>query len=159
MGFTHYFRFVNVRGPVGTAAEIEKKYQLAVRDCQKIVKRFYRDNGGISGFSAHTAIGVYGGLQVNGKRPLDCEPFELREHFRQNLESDFMPFCKTARLPYDTIVVACLAVLKHRLGEAIEVSSDGSRSDWADGVKLAKKVTGLKLKNPIAEDNPYSAIA
>ena len=146
MGYTHYFRFHAVRGK----AEVnELVYKMAIEDCQRIVKRFYKENGGLSGYTAHCKLGQYGGVQVNGKRPDDCETFELREHFRQNLEDSFRGFCKTARLPYDTVVVACLAVLKHRLGDAISVSSDGNAKEWSEGVAFARKVTRLKIANPI----------
>lgn len=146
MGYTHYFKFVAIRG---TAKETETEYKRAIDDCQRIIRRYYAENGGLSGYTAHCKIGAYGGVQVNGKRPDDCEMFELREHFRQNLENDFSGFCKTARLPYDTVVVACLAVLKHRLGDSIHVSSDGTAKEWREGVALARKVTGLKIDNPI----------
>lgn len=143
----HSFKFTAIRGQAKT---LETKYQRAVSDCQRIVRRYYAEHGGLSGYTAHTAIGTYGGLQVNGKRPNDCKAFEIREHFSQNLESYFSGFVNTTRLPYDLVVTACLAVLKHRLGNAIEVSSDGNAEDWIDGVEYARKVTGLKLKNPIA---------
>lgn len=146
MGYTHYFRFQNIRGK---AQVNEIMYKTAIEDCQKIIRRFYKENGGLSGYTAHCKIGAYGGVQVNGKRPDDCEPFELREHFSQNLENDFSGFCKTARLPYDTVVVACLAVLKHRLGDAITISSDGNAKEWLDGVEFARQVTRLKIANPI----------
>jgi hypothetical protein len=119
-------------------------------DCARIVKHFYAEHGGISGFTAHTKLSQYGGLQVNGKQPIDGEVFELREHFRQNVDDGFK-FCKTYRFPYDTIVVACLTVLKHRLGDALTLSSDGNFHDWSDGVKLARQVTGLKLVNPLCD--------
>lgn len=150
MGYTHYFQFKTVRGQAKT---LETNYQKAIEDCQRIVRRYYAEFGGLSGYTAHTPIGAYGGLQVNGKRPDDCETFELREHFSQNTENDFFGFVKTRQLPYDLVVVACLAVLKHRLGNAITVSSDGTAEDWQDGVDYARKVTGLKLKNPLGTVN------
>lgn len=64
----------------------------------------------------------------------------MREHLSQN-ESDF---CKTNMYPYDTVVTACLIILKHRLGDLIDVASDGRQDDWNDGLILARKITGLK---------------
>jgi hypothetical protein len=146
MGYTHYFSFkpVNER----QWRDIETRYKRAILDCQRIVKAFYAKHGRISGYSAHTPLGRYGGLKVNGKGIDACEAFELREHYGQNLR-DFKGYCKTNGLPYDTVVTACLAVLKHRLGDAIQLHSDGNRHDWSYGVRLARRVTGLKLKNPI----------
>lgn len=54
--------------------------------------------------------------------------------------------------------LACLTVLKHRLGDAFEVSSNGTVSDWTDGVAYAQRVTGLKVKNPIALNVQSKAI-
>jgi hypothetical protein len=55
-------------------------------------------------------------------------------------------FCKTARKPYDVVVVACLLVAKHHLGAEVELASDGcfeaARDEqpyadgWQDGVRL-----------------------
>jgi hypothetical protein len=144
--YTHYFTFFKEKGK---AKDLEKTYQLAIKDCQRIVKRWSIDNGGLSGYTAHVPIGKYAGVTVNGSKDSGCEEFVLREHFNQNEWS----FVKTERLPYDTVVVACLAVLKHRLGDAITVSSDGNANDWRRGVAFAKKVTGLKLSNPLVARN------
>lgn len=145
MGYTHYW---STKVKRGNAAEIEAKYLKAVSECQKVVKAFYKEYGGLSGYSAHTKLGQYGGLMFNGKGDEGHEDFALREHFSQN---EGFNFCKTAQKPYDLVVVACLAILKHRLGDSIEVSSDGDASDWLDGIEYARKVTKLKIKNPIAD--------
>lgn len=151
MGYTHSFTFRRAE----KAKVTEAKYQRAIQDCQRIVRRYYKLNGGISGYTAHCPIGAYGGIEVNGKRPDDGETFSLREHFSQNLEDDFKAFVKTYRLSYDLVVVACLTVLKHRLGESVIVSSDGYAEDWADGVEFARQVTGLKLVNPMKPRNEF----
>ena len=150
MGYTHYWT-VKKGKSIGKAETIEAKYQRAIADCQRIVKAWYRENGALSGYTAHAKLGKYGGIQVNGKGEDGHETFTLREHFNQNFENgEGFNFCKTARKPYDTVVTACLSVLKHRLGDAIDVSSDGDASDWIEGVEYARKVTRLKVKNPIA---------
>ena len=53
-------------------------------------------------------------------------------------------FCNTNRQAYDVVVMACLVVIKHCMGEDFAVSSDGDTADWQDGLELAKRVTGLK---------------
>jgi hypothetical protein len=142
MGYTHYWEF---RIPKRTESrKTEDLYQKAVLECSRIVKAYYAVNGGLSGFTAHTPLGAYGGLKVNGKGEEAHEDFTLREHYKQNLEDDAWGFCKTARKPYDIVVVACLIVLKHRLGNLIDVSSDGYVDDWEEGLRLAKNI--LKLK-------------
>jgi hypothetical protein len=139
MGYTHYFTFK--KAPKGKASQIETNYQKALIDCQRIILAYSNVNGGLSGFSAHTKLGQYGGLNVNGSKEDGHETFVLREHFSQN---ESFNFCKTARKPYDTVVTACLIVLSYRLGACIDVSSDGDATDWTEGLRLAQKV--LKLK-------------
>jgi hypothetical protein len=154
MGYTHYWTFKSA--PRGAADKTEIAYQTAIAECAKIAriynaecKKELREYDRLSGFSAHTAPNKYGGLEINGKGDQAHEPFTMREHYRQNLEVDAFNFCKTALKPYDVVVTACLAVLKHRLGDLIEVSSDGRAIDWSDGVQLARRITKLKVKNPI----------
>lgn len=146
MGYTHYFTFVAPKR--GSAAKTEKAYQAAVLVCQKIVKTYADEHGGISGFAAHTMPGTYGGLCVNGSQNSGmCEDFVLREHFKQNEQGNF---CKTNRLPYDTVVTACLCVLALYLDKNIIVNSDGNSHDWIGGLELARRVTGLKrLQLPV----------
>ena len=51
-------------------------------------------------------------------------------------------FCKTARKPYDTCVVALLAIMKKHLGKKIKISSDGNINDWSEGLALCKEILG-----------------
>ena len=139
MGYTHYWRFK--KPAKGKASQTETAYQRALIDCQRIILTYRAVNGGLSGFSAHTKLGQYGGINVNGSRDDGHETFVLREHFSEN---EGFNFCKTARKPYDRVVTACLIVLSYRLGDCIEVSSDGDSEDWAAGLQLAERV--LKLK-------------
>lgn len=138
MGYTHYYTFKTA--PKGQSANVEKAYQKAIQECNKIAQAFRKENGGVSGYSAYTS--KYGGLKINGSESAGmCEDFTVREHFSQN---ESFNFCKTRQYQYDTVVVACLIVLSHRLGNLIEVSSDGSQLDWVDGLELARSVLGLK---------------
>lgn len=141
MGYTHYWSFTAPKR--GETAKIEKAYQKAIKECATIARTYYKANGGLSGFSAHTEPGKYGGLKINGKGDDMHEDFIMREHFKQNLEPDNWHFCKTARKPYDIVVVACLIVLEYRLPGNFRADSDGYTDDWQDGLELAQRV----LKN------------
>lgn len=151
MGYTHYWAFKTPERKKGEAERIDKLYKKALLECQRICKAYNKTATGLdrlSGFSAHTKLGQYGGLEVNGKRENRHESFSMREHYRQVLEEPFA-FCKTARKPYDVAVTACLSVLKYRLGELISVSSDGNAEDWHAGVQLARSVLKRNVANPI----------
>jgi len=142
MGYTHYWSFGSTKG---AAQKTELSYKRAIKQCQKIIQTYSKVNGGISGYTAHTKLMQYGGVNFNGAAGQDCEDFVLREHYSQNLDSNSgRDFCKTNRLSYDTLVVACLIVLKHYLGDKFYVASDGDKIDWSEGLILAKKITGLK---------------
>jgi hypothetical protein len=145
MGYTHYWQFDFNKG--GTAAENEARYQRALKQCVKVVQTYSKQFGGLAGFTAHAKVNLYGGLQVNGSARVGaCEPLFFLEHLKQN---EVWAFCKTCRLPYDTVVTACLIILQKYLGDVIQVSSDGNAENWADGLTLARQVTGLKsLKIP-----------
>jgi hypothetical protein len=41
-------------------------------------------------------------------------------------------FCKTSRMPYDHVVVACLLVAQRVLDQQIEIRSDGTLADFLD---------------------------
>lgn len=153
MGYTHYFTFEKPKGT--KSADLEAAYTAALLECAKVVRAYQAMVTGddrLSGYTAHTKPGAYGGLQVNGKGENAHEPFELREHFSEQTASGF-GFCKTARKPYDVVVTACLAVLKYRLKNAVNISSDGSGEDWDAGVELARRVLKRSIKNPIEYRN------
>jgi hypothetical protein len=152
MGYTHYFEFKVPKGV--RAAHLEESYRNALIECARIARRYNEECAAkglefarLSGYTAHTRPGAYGGLQLNGKGEYAHEPFELREHFKQNI--DGVSYCKTDGKPYDTVIAACLAVLKYRLGDAIDVRSDGNAGNWVDGVLLARRVLRRKVPNPI----------
>lgn len=150
MGYTHYWGIKKVKGMTKV---LEDRYQKAILECQKVCNAAYKEFGGLSGYSAHTKPGVYGGINLNGKGEDGHETFIFREHFNENEGN----FCKTARKPYDLVVTTCLAILKYRLGEAIYVSSDGDASDWTNGVAYARKILKLKsIKNPLGEVPLYT---
>ena len=150
MGYTHYWSFKKPNR--GQSKRTELLYQKALIECVLIAKRYQEQATGLdrlSGYSVFTKLGDYGGFKINGKGTNSHEDFTLREHYIQN--RDHYTFCKTAMKPYDTVVVACLALLKHRLGDLITVSSDGNSADWTRGLEFVNNTLNLKIKNPIVE--------
>jgi len=148
MGYTHYFQFNKV--PKSRALDIERRYRKACKDITTMAMA-YNDFSAITGqdrlagYSAHTD--KYGGVQFNGSQADgECEDFSLREHFNENGSGGFV---KTNGHPYDRAVTAALAILKHRLGDAITVTSDGRESDFIKGTALASVILGVKVKNPL----------
>lgn len=147
MGYTHYWTFKRI--PKGQTKQVNKAYTKAVKECQKIILAYQNiapSDERLSGYSAHTKLGQYLGVNFNGKGNLAHETFILRDFFKHN--SGFN-FCKTAHKPYDVVVVACLAVLKDCLKELVEVSSDGRAWEFENGVQLASVVLKRRIQNPI----------
>lgn len=60
-------------------------------------------------------------------------------------------FCKTARKPYDIIVVAVLCAAHRIAPGAFAIGSDGDAEDWDDGLALFNRVaTGQTAMLPLA---------
>jgi hypothetical protein len=152
VGYTHYWSFNMKRSfTAGKAQDLEAKYQQAIMECQRFIYKTAEENrklfgsSMLAGFPAHTKPGTYGGLKLNGKSGDDCEDFALREHFKQNDESNF---CKTGRYYYDEVVQVCLLILKYRLGDAMTLTSDGDSSEWMGAQIVASKFLRRKVKIP-----------
>jgi hypothetical protein len=135
MGYTHYWS-INAP-PKGGALKAERAYQRSVKKCQRLIRQYSKEHGGLSGYTAHCNPGQYGGIKLNGsERTGQCEDFIFREHFNEN-QSDF---CKTNRYQYDTVVTACLIILSKNLKGLLNVSSDGDSIDWINGLLLVQKI-------------------
>lgn len=154
MGYTHYWTFKAPDTIKGKHIKIESDYQLAVRQCQRLVKAYNKEIKAIdpkhparlAGYSVHTKVNDYLGLEFNGTGDAGHEMFTLRDHWSKN---EPMNFCKTAGKAYDVCVTACLIVLHHYMGsDLIEVTSDGDASEWEEGLALAKRILKMNLSIP-----------
>lgn len=85
-------------------------------------------------------------ISFNG---LDEDSHETFSLYKEG--SDFS-FCKTARKPYDTAVVAMLCAVNHFVeggrSEALEITSDGDVLDWSAGQQLAQDILGEPVDIP-----------
>lgn len=146
MGYTHYWSF-NKAHRLETK-KAESAYQKAIKECNKFIQAYQSEAIGLnrlSGYSAYTS--EYGGIKINGKQKMQHEDFTMREHFNQN---EGFHFCKTARKPYDIVVVGCLIILKAHLGELIDISSDGYAEDWIDGQRLVERLIKKRYTIPLS---------
>ena len=133
MGYTHYWHF----GPFID----EVDYSTALSECRKIVRESPIKLGNWEGNAGPL---LRDGFTFNGKGEDAYETFSMKaEPDRDNW------FCKTGRMPYDVVVVACLCVLADRLGpKGIHVTSNGDPHEWEDGKALAEKVLGRDICIP-----------
>jgi hypothetical protein len=140
LGYTHYWNIANV-------SQHSTRWGHLFTDLGKIVKASPVPLGSWDGELPKPAVGD-GKISFNGLGDDSHETFQISS---SNLDTDRRWFCKTARKPYDIVVVACLATLKDIFGDECSVSSDGGRDEWADGVLFASGVLGRIIENPIED--------
>jgi hypothetical protein len=132
MGYTHYWTW--------DAFVDEKNHKAALQDCRKIIRNSPIPLGNWSGEGKPT---LRNGFSINGLGD------EGHESFIMKTEPDRADwFCKTARKPYDIVVVACLCAMEDRLGKAFRARSDGDPHEWEAGRELASKVLKRDIKLP-----------
>jgi hypothetical protein len=84
----------------------------------------------------------------NASSEMDHESFVIERNYivdkysMKNEDGLYFAFCKTARKPYDVVVTACLIAARYYFCENIQIKSDGSFTEWKDGIKLASQVLG-----------------
>lgn len=98
---------------------------------------------------------AYNGSQVGGLdhetfywEALPEQPDWQRKHFGN---SRIFTFCKTAYKPYDAVVTATLIRAKVVYGKLVDISSDGSWSEWQAGRDLYALTFGEEAPCPFAE--------
>ena len=132
MGYTHYWNF---KGKTDTKAFSNRMKVMSVL-AQKIVDTSNVDVSHEYN-QPYTPPTISPGLiRFNGKGDEGHETFMIDAGIR-----DFN-FCKTARKPYDEIVVACLFAMQTVFPKTqFTWSSDGDPSDHIEGYELFLKAT------------------
>ena len=125
MGYTHYF------GPMSLTAD----QFLTVSNASKKVVEIATGEMGVS--LAYESDEQKRAPELSGDR-IRFNGVGDEGHETFILEPTGDEFCKTARKPYDIAVVAILCLLHHYGGTSVR--SDGSPSDWKDGLALAQRV-------------------
>ena len=76
-------------------------------------------------------------IRFGGPRPYHSQAFTYPPEAAPFDDGSGFGSCKTRHWPYDIVVCAVLCAVKHHLGEAVVISSDGSPfSDWETGKPL-----------------------
>lgn len=74
-------------------------------------------------------------IRFNGVGDIGHETF----HVDMDTDNDGFLFCKTARKPYDAVVVAVMVLLHHHDPDWAEFVTDGDRDDMVKGIDLARE--------------------
>ena len=140
MGLTHYWR----RPPRLSQAAFAK----AVQDCQRILPLLgvpLADRAGPPVFTEEC-------IRFNGVAPERSEPFAIDAFeapppargclmfSRSTPASRVFSFTKTHGLPYDRCVRVALIILRHHLGDLLEISSDDA--DWQEACEFCQEHLG-----------------
>lgn len=121
MGWTHYWE----REPEFPT----EAFARAAADCRTAVLALGVPLGNELGENA--PVWTAEEIVFNGTRGAGCEPFVVRRHeMPRRGRPRVFSYCKTEQLPYDLCVRVALIVLKHCLGTAITVTSDGGDAEW-----------------------------
>ncbi len=134
MGWTHYWE----REKEIPAEEFEK----AVNDCELL---FSKMNVPLAGPQSE-AEPVFSpeAMMFNGVQGQDCEIFSMKRiEEPRRPGAAVLSYCKTEKLPYDVCVRAALVIMKHYLGDHLQVMSDGKMKDWKDAVNICILHLGL----------------
>lgn len=129
MGYSHYFKAIK---PVP-----DDKWDAVLEAKDKIVK-FASDFVDIDDLSFLKDINI-NGVGDDAHENLYIDPEAL---------SPFS-FCKTARKPYDVVIVAILCVINDICGDCFKITSDGDREDWEAGRALASDALGDFYNIPV----------
>lgn len=132
MGYTHYF--------------FKKDFDNNIKFTKEEIAEFSKD---IQKILDHTSVNIKG-PQGNGKPIIkeDVVAFngaydESYESFVITVDDQHFGFCKTARKPYDVVVIASIIALKKAVGDKIEAGSDGNtRGSFEKGIELFKEAVG-----------------
>ena len=115
--YTHYY----------TIAEMDDDLHFAdvVSDIEKIIGLCELPIGDGWGKAGSVPSVGNGHFAFNGIEPDDCEAFVYPPYDEEWQINKGFAFCKTSRRAYDPVVCASLLVIKHHLGDGVDISSDG----------------------------------
>lgn len=113
MGYTHYYT-------------MKRDHDLKIKEISEDIAKLVAESDVPVGNGWGRGDGPYYAdycVVFNGARPEHHEPFSYPPNFSKGHDGGFT---KTARKPYDEIVAAALLVMQHRLGDGVEIASDGA---------------------------------
>jgi hypothetical protein len=148
MGYTHYWKLCNNiihlgsghfrfrRATEDDVSQTDKRnFEIAFEACRHIVNEFSHILAGWDGDPESELINTDTEIICNGIDDEAHETFYLNRSLLQNSNMFGQSFCKTARKPYDRVVVLCLWICA-KLCRVFEFSSDGgdevTQADYTD---------------------------
>jgi len=138
MGYTHYFPRMR---------EItDEEWRLIQAAATEVINQFRTSPHPLAyEFDAPDAPPYVSGTEIRfngvggeGHETFHVDRLSRDRHDRSDQAYPFgFDFCKTARKPYDTAVVAILTIMHHYAPGGWGIDSDGTQEDWLEGLELA----------------------
>jgi len=153
MGYTHYWKTKN---------HTPEQWETFVDVCKKLAENLPKRSNTAGGYYSTDVIDIAGG-NGEGEPTFNNEMVDfngrgddlMHETFRICGDPEFNPsndFCKTARKPYDLLVVACLIAASQILGYRFcsdGFNSDGTCDDLQPGIDFYNQV--VQPNEPITQ--------
>lgn len=140
MGYTHYWT-INTPLPADKFAE----YAKGVENLARIAKG---EGLELTDEAYSTEVICFNGKGEDAHETFFIDPADMG-----------FQFCKTARKPYDYLVVASLILAKQIFGKAITISSDGDWfTEWNEGKELWRMGVALRGIADFGATLPESSI-
>lgn len=145
---------ITVRGPLGEGDPVLTEEEIAFNgdaqcghpvDSLVVIPWPTPDAGGVRTAGQEAVVGSWFAGSLLRARQCDGDCSYETFGILRAAGADDWGFCKTAFRPYDIAVTACLIILKHRLGDAITVQSDGEDAHWFDAKLLCDHTLGYGL--------------
>ena len=158
MGYTHYwYRHDHMGASDHTLARAHEAYDLLAEDVKHLClivgelpdTIWLADAGGEGYPEFHDDYFAYNGTYVNDQwhesfvwdKNVIVPEWQQGKGFDYKKKGVFF-CCKTARKPYDTVVVATLLRASHYYGDTISIASDGTWEEWGNGRDLYESAFG-----------------
>jgi len=148
VGYTHYYYLPAEIDPKVFAAIALDALKVAEASGVDLAGEWDDASGGPDGdpiFGQHDLV-LFNGRGEGGHETFYFSrvwfPPSLGRKPQTDEEGRIFHFCKTAMKFYDIVVTATLIVLKHHLGDAVHISSDGENQLWQPGRDLAQSTLG-----------------
>lgn len=138
MGYTHYWEFKKSKIDL---LNVKKAFDV-LKDVVNSNNELLAWGNGTGEPEVTDSVICFNGIEDDSHESFYIDIFNIKD----------FDFCKTARKPYDKVVVICLMVLKYYLKDGISISSDGYKGDenFDDSITLFNKYV------PDENIDPYS---